>query len=100
MARNVKDAAVSYFYHCQMREGDLSKDADAFDRFVRLYVRGLLSLTPVLPSILQAWKERDHPNMLFYTYEQLQKDFNGTAAKIAKVSYFTPKKSFNENYEQ
>ncbi len=57
---------------------------DPFELFVRLFMRGSISLTPVIPSILAAWNLRHHRNLLFYTYEELSGDFDGVVKKLAE----------------
>ena len=57
---------------------------DPFELFVRLFMRGSISLTPVIPSILEAWNLRHHRNLLLYTYEELSGDFDGVVKKLAE----------------
>ncbi len=85
MARNVKDVAVSFFYHHGLREGiDCSgENQESFNLFIRLFMRGSISFTPVIPSILEAWKLRHHKNLLFYTYEELTSNLDEVVKKVA-----------------
>ncbi len=38
--------------------------------------------TPTLPMILEAWKMRNHSNMLFITYEEMKENIDGVIDKM------------------
>ncbi len=81
MARNIKDACVSYFYHHSLLFG--REVLDNFALFARLFKSGILMQTPMMDMILEAWALRQEQNLHFLTYEDLQEDFSSAVAKIA-----------------
>ncbi len=82
VARNVKDVAVSFYYHNCLTKPELKKAG--FKAWADLFRRGLIFGSPIVPMILEAWELRDHPNLLFLKYEDLKRDFDKEAKKIAK----------------
>ena len=81
MARNPKDVCVSYFNHMQMFK---ERDPDmGIDEFARLFIAGEASLLPFFPHVLEAWKERHNPNMLFLFFEDMKRDLRGAIEQVA-----------------
>ena len=71
VARNPKDVIVSYYhYHRLMNFHGFAKDLDTFADY---FLKDQLWCTPYFPHLLQAWKKRHHPNMLFLFYEDLKR---------------------------
>lgn len=79
VTRNIKDMAVSYYYHHQLKTKEYS-----FKEFAQGYKKGVILQTPMIPMTLEAWNKRHLPNLLFNTYEDMKKDFRSTVEKLAK----------------
>ena len=81
MARNPKDMCVSYFNHTAVfkeRDMDLT-----LDQFADLFIDGEVSQLPYFPHVLEAWKHRNNPNLLFLFFEDMKRDLRGTIQKVA-----------------
>eukprot|EP00095_Tigriopus_kingsejongensis_P000451 snap_masked-scaffold217_size252476-processed-gene-0.6 protein:Tk00451 transcript:snap_masked-scaffold217_size252476-processed-gene-0.6-mRNA-1 annotation:"hypothetical protein DAPPUDRAFT_231919" len=81
VARNVMDMAVSYYYHTKLL---LPMDFP-FEEFAQVYKEGGILQTPMIPMILEAWQQRDHPHMCFLTFENMKLD---TMAAIRTLQKF------------
>ncbi|XP_059057000.1 sulfotransferase 1C4-like [Achroia grisella] len=86
VARDPRDAAVSYYHHCKMMkmyglQGD-------FKEFWNLFISNRVDWSPYDAHIKEAWEKRHHPNMLFLFYEELYKDL---PAAVRRVSQFLNK---------
>ncbi|XP_052757531.1 sulfotransferase 1C4-like isoform X2 [Galleria mellonella] len=82
VARDPRDAAVSYYHHCKMMQmygfkGD-------FKAFWNLFITNRVDWTPYEGHIKEAWEKRHHPNMLFLFYEDLCKDLPAAVRRVAK----------------
>ncbi len=84
VARNPKDVSVSLFYHFGLRDGLNCQDNDLLEHFVRLFMKGGITWTPIVPMTLEAWQMRRQSNVLFYTYEQMQSNLDGVLDKLMK----------------
>ncbi|XP_037082218.1 sulfotransferase family cytosolic 1B member 1-like [Pollicipes pollicipes] len=82
VARNPKDMCVSFFHHQHL----FRKAAPSLgmEEFVDLFIDGLTVSLPYFPHVLEAWKQRHHPNMLFLFFEDLKKDLRGSIIKVAE----------------
>lgn len=69
-ARNPKDTAVSFFHHYRNMHGYLP-DMVAF---MRAFLAEEIIFGPFHDHVLNFWKTRNEPNVLFLTYEQMQAD--------------------------
>ncbi|XP_063222115.1 sulfotransferase 1C4-like [Bacillus rossius redtenbacheri] len=81
VARNPMDAAVSFYYQNRLLRnmgyvGDFPKYWDYFQK-------GLVPWCPYWPHIIEAWNQRNNPNLLFMFYEHVVKDMPGTIRKVA-----------------
>ncbi|CAK1547425.1 unnamed protein product [Leptosia nina] len=86
IARDPRDVAVSFhFMHKLFRYFDEEVE---FKEFWELYKRNLLLHMPIFPHIEEAWQKRNHPNMMFLFYEEMQKDLRKV---IDRVSSFLGK---------
>ena len=81
VARNVKDATVSFYHHWALRFEDEGLD---FKKFSDLCMNKMHTYTPMIPMILEAWNARNHPNLHFTTYEALKADLHGELEKLQK----------------
>jgi len=87
VCRNVKDAVVSYFHHeSLMKSHDLRCDFITYAR--EIYQPGLCLHGGFFEMLESGWKRRNHPNMMFYWYEELKQDQEGMLRKIADFTGF------------
>ena len=77
MARNIKDATVSHFYHKRITSG-----CDDFKAFAKCSLNHETEYNPFIPHILEAWSQRDHPNLFFTTYEDMKADLRKVASGV------------------
>jgi len=84
VTRNVKDAAVSFFYHERlMKHHDLIDMP--FERYAReVYKPSLTILSGYFEMLNSGWKRSDHPNMLFLWYESMKEDQRKVISEIAE----------------
>ena len=74
VARNIKDATVSHFYHKRITSG-----CNDFKAFAKCSLNHETEYNPFIPHILEAWSQRDHPNLFFTTYEDMKTDLRKVA---------------------
>jgi len=87
VCRNVKDACVSYFHHeSLMKSHDLRCDFITYAR--EIYRPGLCLHGGFFEMLESGWKRRNHPNIMFYWYEDLKQDQEGMLRKIANFTGF------------
>lgn len=72
VCRNVKDACVSYFHHNRLFK--LFGFDSNFEVFAKLYRQGTLLQGGYFEMLLSGWKRKDHPNLLFFWYEEMKQD--------------------------
>ncbi|KAJ9583706.1 hypothetical protein L9F63_021951, partial [Diploptera punctata] len=89
VARDPKDAVVSYYHHHRLWNGY----AGSFDDFLDAFLADVLVYSPFWDHVLDYWKLKDDPNFLFNTYEEMKKDLPGV---IRKTAAFLGKE-FNED---
>ena len=77
VARNIKDATVSHYHHKKLTNG--CTDFKAFAECTR---KDEVEYNPFIPHILEAWRQRDHPNLYFTTYEEMKKDLRRVATDV------------------
>ncbi|KAF0296700.1 Nucleoprotein TPR [Amphibalanus amphitrite] len=81
VARNPKDMCVSYFHHTAVfKERSLTL---TLGDFADLFMDGEVSQLPYFPHVLEAWKQRHNPNLLFLFFEDMKRDLRGTIQKVA-----------------
>ncbi|XP_046390345.1 sulfotransferase 1C4-like [Ischnura elegans] len=95
VARNPKDVAVSYF-HLNKLLKDVG-DHIEFSQYWDLFQRNLLHWTPFWSHVDEAWRLKDHKNMLFLFYEDMKKDL---PAAIRKTADFLGKSLTEEQVSQ
>ncbi|XP_057376850.1 sulfotransferase 1C3-like [Daphnia carinata] len=81
VARNPKDAIVSFYYFHQMVK--FFQFTGTLEEFAEYFMQNKLVWTPYFPIVLDAWSKKDHPNMLFLFYEDMKKDIRKEIKKIA-----------------
>ncbi|CAG0887192.1 unnamed protein product [Darwinula stevensoni] len=79
VARNPKDVCISYYHHMLHFEEYIG----SFDEFVEYFLADLLLWSPHWRHVVEHWKLREMPNMLFLTYEELHQDIRGCISKIS-----------------
>ncbi|XP_046391228.1 sulfotransferase 1C4-like [Ischnura elegans] len=82
VARNPKDVAVSLYYQNRLLK-DIGFEED-FDHYWDLFQRDLVLWAPFWSHVEEAWQLRDHPNLLFLFYEDMNKDLESGIQKVAK----------------
>ncbi|KAK2711657.1 sulfotransferase 1C4-like [Artemia franciscana] len=82
IARNPKDLCVSYYHFARMNKhfGFVGSFNDFFDCFIK----GEVPFGPFWENILSFWRQRDHPNLLFITYEELQDNLERSISKVGE----------------
>ncbi|KAK7873232.1 hypothetical protein R5R35_011312 [Gryllus longicercus] len=80
VAREPKDTAVSFFYHEQLFTS-FSGDRDFF---FECFYEDIVAYTPLWEHMLDFWKMKDEPNILFNTYEEMKKDLPDVIRRTAK----------------
>jgi hypothetical protein len=79
VARNGKDVAVSYFHLYRRYNGYTG----TFDEFFERFLRGRFVFGSWFEHVRDWWDHRDEDNVLFLTYEELQRDTEGCIRRIA-----------------
>ena len=79
VARNIKDATVSHFYHKRITSG-----CNDFKAFAKCSLNHETEYNPFIPHILEAWSQRDHPNLFFTTYEDMKTDLRNVASGVLR----------------
>lgn len=80
VVRNPIDAAISYYHfnlHLYSIEASKSEFIDAF-------VNNKVPFTPMNSHVLEFWKIRDEPNILFLFYEDMKRDLKSVVKKTAE----------------
>nr|AYM53787.1 sulfotransferase [Cystobacter sp.] len=82
VVRNLKDVAVSYYYHYLLME-DFRGGLDAF---VKMLVNRRVHGGSWARHVLSWLEHRDAPDVLFLSYDEMQKDLPGTLRRVARFS--------------
>ncbi|XP_071504749.1 sulfotransferase 1A2-like [Diadema antillarum] len=82
VARNPKDTAVSFYHFCMYMRG-LPK-YESFEQFMEEFLAGRLPGGDYFDHILYWTKLRNHPNVLFLTYEDMKQDPRKAVVQIAE----------------
>jgi len=84
VARNVKDAAVSFFHFERLiRHHDLIDMS--FERYAKeIYRPSLTILGGYFEMLESGWKRQNHPNLRLFWYEAMKKDPKRVIAEIAE----------------
>ena len=53
-----------------------------FKAFAKCSINDETEYNPFIPHILEAWRERNHPNMFFTTYEDMKIDLRKVASGV------------------
>ncbi|KAI1301489.1 Sulfotransferase 1C2A [Halotydeus destructor] len=90
IARNVKDACVSFFHHSTGYTAYKYEDGK-FDDYFELYIDGKVDYGDYFDHLIGWWNRRNEPNVKFLTYEDLKADTAGCIRAIAE--FIDPKYS-------
>uniref|UniRef100_A0A0P5S7S9 Sulfotransferase sult n=1 Tax=Daphnia magna TaxID=35525 RepID=A0A0P5S7S9_9CRUS len=94
VARNPKDALVSFYYFHHMVK--FFQFTGTLEQFAEYFIQSKLMWTPYFSSVLDAWANRHHPNMLFLFFEDMKKDIR---KEIRKMCSFLNKQLSDEQIE-
>ena len=83
VARNPKDVMVSYYYHHLSGKGSYGF-SETWDVFFHLFLTGKVGYGSWFEHVLEWWKHKDDPNVLFLKYEDMKKDHPGAVRAIAE----------------
>lgn len=81
IARNPKDAIVSYYY---MMRNDWAQYRESIEKMCEAFMENELPFTPFFDHIFSYWQLRHFDNVLFLTYEDLLSDVFGGVKKISE----------------
>lgn len=87
VARNPKDAAVSWYYHQRHLFGYTGTKEEFFEGFLDDQVL----YSPFLDHVLEYWKMRQEKNVLFLFYEDMKEDLKSVVVKT--IEFFGKKYS-------
>lgn len=83
MARNPKDAVVSFFHHCRIFKNHDFKGT--FEEFVQYFLDDDYVYGPYWLHLKEAWKHRSQPNLHFMFFEDLKEN---TMEELKKLDAF------------
>ncbi|XP_064486818.1 sulfotransferase 1C2-like isoform X2 [Ornithodoros turicata] len=84
ITRNPFDCCVSFYYHTKHLPEYRFEDG-TFDEFFEFFLKGQVDFGDYFTHLLSWYEERNRPNIMFVTYEDLKKD---TRVWIQKVADF------------
>lgn len=84
VARNPRDACVSYYHFCRDSLGGNQYRDATFDEFFEEFVRGDVPYGDFFDHVRDWWDRRADHNVLFTTYEALQADARGVILQVAR----------------
>ncbi|XP_078000252.1 sulfotransferase 1E1-like isoform X2 [Glandiceps talaboti] len=80
VARNPKDACISYFYH--MNVVPVLESCESFDDFLEQFLTGKVQFGYWPTHEIFWWKKRHEENVLFLKYEDMKKDLKASISKV------------------
>ena len=83
VSRNPKDVMVSFYYHHLSGKGRFDFSG-TWDIFFNLFLTGKVCFGSWFDHVLEWWKHKDDPNVLFLKYEDMKKDHPGAVRAIAE----------------
>ncbi|EFX82193.1 hypothetical protein DAPPUDRAFT_195649 [Daphnia pulex] len=95
VARNPKDTLVSFYYFHHMVK--FFQFTGTLEQFAEYFIQNKLMWTPYFDTVLDAWANRNHPNMLFLFFEDMKKDIR---KEIRKMCSFLNKRLTDEQIER
>ncbi|KAG0444287.1 hypothetical protein HPB47_013963 [Ixodes persulcatus] len=82
VCRNPYDTCVSYFHHTTCRPVYQFQDG-TFDEFLDMFLNGKVDFGDYFDNVLSWYAQRERPNILLVTYENLKEDTRTWLLKIA-----------------
>ncbi|XP_028165270.1 uncharacterized protein LOC114356358 [Ostrinia furnacalis] len=82
VARDPRDAAVSYYHHNKLF--DFMGYTGDFKQYWEFFIQDKIDWTPFFPHVIEAWEQRNHPNLLFLFYEDMLKDLPKAVRQVAE----------------
>ncbi|XP_059617385.1 luciferin sulfotransferase-like isoform X1 [Phlebotomus argentipes] len=80
VARNVKDAAISFYHHYR----NIFHYTGSLEDFLENFMNDKVVYAPYHSHISEYWQRRNEENILFLTYEDMKKDHPRVIEKTAK----------------
>lgn len=84
VARDPRDACVSYYHFCRDSLGGNQYRNATFDQFFEEFVRGEVPYGDFFDHVREWWDHRSHPNVFFTTYEAMQRDARQVILQVAR----------------
>lgn len=84
VARNARDACVSYYHFCRDSVGGKEYKGASFDEFFEEFVRGDVPYGDYFDHVKDWWQHRNDPNVYFTTYEAMQSDPRKAVLDVAR----------------
>jgi len=80
--RDPRDTCISFYYYTKLflHEGF----EGTLDEFINVFIGGAYRHGTYWPSVAEAWKRRDHPNVHIMFYEKLKKNTSGELKSLDK----------------
>lgn len=82
IARNPKDTSISLLSFVKLM--GLTPFFGTTENFAELFVNGTVMYGPWWKHVQEGWERRNDDNVLFITYEDLQKDFGRVVREVAR----------------
>jgi sulfotransferase len=83
IARNPKDVIVSYYYFERSKSWAGGYDG-SWDHWLRMFMEGKIQRGDWFDHVLSWWEHRHAENILFLKYEDMRKDIQAEATKMAQ----------------
>lgn len=81
VARNTKDAAVSYYHHYRHIQGY----DGTFEEFMDIFLADQAIYSPFHSHVLNFWTMREEPNILFLTFEHMKRNLQRILEETVKL---------------
>jgi len=81
LVRDPRDVCVSQYYHDRLFKNQSFKGT--FDQFVEIMLSDVHIFGPYWTSVKEAWRRRDHPNLLIMSYDRLKADSRNQIKRLA-----------------
>ena len=80
VARNPRDAVITYFNHFKVLEGYTG----SFETFADAFLKDECGYyTPFMQNVRGFWEARQRPNIMFITYEEMKRDLPSVIRRVS-----------------